>query len=373
VTRARRGSGDCSGSEDTELSLEYGSDINRTIIQVCHEGKRMRILIAEDDDVSRLLLERLLEKAGHDIISTEDGLKGLGAYKENKIDMAILDWMMPEMDGIELCRSIRKIEEKAEIPTYIIMVTAKSEAEDMMHALSIGVDDFLTKPVDRDLLEKRIHAGLKYQNFLRMKTEVGRYSPLLALREEHNVLRSVVHIVDAIYDELESGVPEQVLKWSMSTLTDLTLRLHYGKEELYYQTFINAITTEHVDWFGQISESSFVTISEEHEELESRLMKIQGQISQYLLKQQPDAGPLRTSVKNYTDLLLRHMYREENIFFPFAQKYISHDEVVDLMDIFNGLNNEYGQAGIQRLVREINAFLDHLTKGGKAIDWRPPQ
>jgi hemerythrin-like domain-containing protein len=206
-----------------------------------------------------------------------------------------------------------------------------------------------------------------------MKTEVGRYSPLLALREEHNVLRSVVHIVDAIYDELESGVPEQVLKWSMSTLTDLTLRLHYGKEELYYQTFINAITTEHVDWFGQISESSFVTISEEHEELESRLMKIQGQISQYLLKQQPDAGPLRTSVKNYTDLLLRHMYREENIFFPFAQKYISHDEVVDLMDIFNGLNNEYGQAGIQRLVREINAFLDHLTKGGKAIDWRPPQ
>ncbi|KYK26693.1 MAG: hypothetical protein AYK23_02690 [Candidatus Proteinoplasmatales archaeon SG8-5] len=333
----------------------------------------MRILIAEDDDISRLLMERLLERDGHEILSATNGQEGLEVYESNKVDMAILDWMMPEMDGIELCKSIRRIEGDIRIPTYIIMVTAKSEAEDMLHALSIGVDDFLTKPVDRDLLERRISAGLKYQSFLRMKTEVGRFSPILKLREEHTVLRSMVHITDAIYDELESGVPEHVLGWLMLTLTDLTLRLHYEKEDIYYQKFINAVTSEHVDWFGQISESSFVTISEEHEELETRLMNIQGLISQYAMNQQRDPVPLRKSVKEYSDILLRHMYREENIFFPFAQKYISHEEVVDLMDRFNRFDREYGQDRIKKTVGEIDRFLDHLTKGGKAAEWRSVQ
>ena len=116
----------------------------------------MKILIAEDDDVSRLLLERLLEKMGHELISTTNGREAFEAYQKNDFDMAILDWMMPEMDGIELCMKIRELEEGTATPTFIFMVTARSDAKDMLHALTIGVDDFLTKPVDKKMLEHRI-------------------------------------------------------------------------------------------------------------------------------------------------------------------------------------------------------------------------
>ncbi len=330
----------------------------------------MRILIAEDDDVSRLLLERLLQKAGHNIISAKNGLEGLEVFKETEIDMAILDWMMPRMDGIELCQSIRRLEGGTETPTYIIMVTAKSEAEDMIHALSMGVDDFLTKPVDKGLLEKRINAGVKYQNFLKMRAEAGRL-PHIVLREEHELLRSMVHIFDDILDKLDSGVPEHVLRWSTSTLTLLTLRLHYEKEELYYQTFVDEITKEQTDWFGQISESSFVTLTEEHDELESHLMNIQGQIDQYFMKKAPDVKALKSSIKFYTDLLLRHIYREENIFFPFANKYITHEDMVDMMDQFEKVNREMGVKEIIRKSEEIHELLGVLTKDGEMEKWRP--
>ena len=113
----------------------------------------MKILIAEDDDVSRLLLERLLEKMGHELISTTNGREALEAYQENDIDMAILDWMMPKMDGIELCHKIREIEEGKDTPTFIFMVTSQVRCQRHAACLTIGVDDFLTKPVDKKMLE----------------------------------------------------------------------------------------------------------------------------------------------------------------------------------------------------------------------------
>ena len=148
-------------------------------------------------------------------------------------------------------------------------------------------------------------------------------TPILVLTEEHDVLRSLIHIFDVIYDELDSGISDEILNWAITTLATLTLELHQEKEERYFKSFINSLTSEHVDWFSNISESSFVDIIEEHEDIESCMMDLQGHLSRYSIDSESAVFSVKSTLKSYTGLLLRHMYREEKLFFPFAQKYLT--------------------------------------------------
>jgi len=316
----------------------------------------MKILIAEDDDVSRFLLKRLLEKMGHDLILTTNGLEALIAYKENDIDMAILDWMMPVMDGIELCMKIRELEKGADTPTYILMVTAKSDDNDLVHALEAGVDDFLTKPVDKMKLERRIEMGLQYQTLLKSESR-EKQEPYLILTEEHNIVRSMIHILDVISDKMETGVSEETMEWSISTLVTLILKIHHEKEEQYYHTFIDSITAEHVFWFSDVSESSFVTITKEHEEIESGLMALKDIFLESPLDAKSEISSLKLSLKKQTGLLLRHMYKEEKYFFPFAQKYLAEEELKNLLLKFEQIDSLIGKQSIDRKVNEIKQLL----------------
>ena len=120
----------------------------------------MKILIAEDDAFSRKLLESTLEKAGHDVVACIDGDSAVKAYQDDSsIEMAILDWMMPEKDGVEVCKSIKNNEDNPF--TYVIMLTAKNKAEDLSEALSSGADDFISKPFNALELNARINAGIR--------------------------------------------------------------------------------------------------------------------------------------------------------------------------------------------------------------------
>lgn len=120
----------------------------------------MRILIAEDDTFSRKLLEATLQKAGHEVVSCVDGEAARKAYeKEPTIEMAILDWMMPERDGLEVCRIIKNNNNNP--LTYVIILTAKSRPEDLALALKSGADDFVSKPFNAMELNARIDAGCR--------------------------------------------------------------------------------------------------------------------------------------------------------------------------------------------------------------------
>ncbi len=120
----------------------------------------MKILIAEDDLFSRRLLEKTLQNAGHTLISCEDGNSAIKAFEEDRsIEFIILDWMMPGMSGLEVCKLVKENEESAH--TYIIMLTAKNKTEDLVEALDIGADDFISKPFNALELNARINAGLR--------------------------------------------------------------------------------------------------------------------------------------------------------------------------------------------------------------------
>lgn len=120
----------------------------------------MKILIAEDDPVSRRFLELTLVKWGFEVTATCDGNQAWDRFQCGEFPrLAILDWMMPGIDGVELCRRIRATQEST--PTYLILLTAKSETENLVQGLEAGADDYITKPFNRQELHARIQVGLR--------------------------------------------------------------------------------------------------------------------------------------------------------------------------------------------------------------------
>ena len=169
----------------------------------------MKILIAEDDAVSRTILRRAVEKIGHECLAAADGEEAWRLYKEDPdLDVIISDWMMPGVDGLELCRRVRG--DNRDGYTYFIFLTALGDREHLLQGLEAGADDYLSKPLDRDELGMRLtsalrvtelHRRLAFQNnelekLNRMLFEQSRQDPLtslgnrLRLREDLQVLQS---------------------------------------------------------------------------------------------------------------------------------------------------------------------------------------
>lgn len=117
------------------------------------------ILVVEDEAALVALLRYNLEKAGFDIVSTGDGAEALVILAERSVDLVLLDWMLPSVSGIEICRRMRRRPETANIP--VIMLTARGEEADRIRGLDTGADDYITKPFSHDELIARIHAVLR--------------------------------------------------------------------------------------------------------------------------------------------------------------------------------------------------------------------
>jgi phosphoserine phosphatase RsbU/P len=118
----------------------------------------MRILIAEDDITSRTALAAVLKKSGYDVIETVNGAEAWHVLKQiGAPSLAILDWMMPDMDGLNVVRLVREMQ--TDRPPYIIMLTARSAKEDIIAGLEAGADDYLAKPFDLGELRARVDVG----------------------------------------------------------------------------------------------------------------------------------------------------------------------------------------------------------------------
>ena len=117
----------------------------------------MKILIIDDEFVSRKKLERLIQSLGHEIDVAENGKEGLEIWENEGFRMVITDWNMPEIDGLSLCRKIR--ESEGGQYTYIIMVTTRNATNDVVAGMDAGADDFISKPFVKEELAVRIRSG----------------------------------------------------------------------------------------------------------------------------------------------------------------------------------------------------------------------
>lgn len=120
------------------------------------------VMVVEDDAAIATLLRYNLEKSGYRVEEAVDGQEAVTRIAETKPDLVLLDWMLPTMSGIEVCRQIRRRPETRELP--VIMVTARAEDQDAVRGLNTGADDYITKPFSVEALLARVRALLRRSN-----------------------------------------------------------------------------------------------------------------------------------------------------------------------------------------------------------------
>jgi diguanylate cyclase (GGDEF)-like protein len=161
----------------------------------------MRILVAEDEAVSRRILESRLRRWGYDVVIACDGAQAWEALqKPDAPDLAILDWEMPGMDGVEVCRRVRQ--EGREPYVYVLLLTSRSRGEDVVAGMEAGADDYVSKPFDDNELKMRLRAG---RRILDLVGELVRAREMLADKATHDSLTSLWNrgaIVEALAREI---------------------------------------------------------------------------------------------------------------------------------------------------------------------------
>ena len=132
----------------------------------------VRILIADDHELTRFKLQNDLKKWGHEVVAAEDGQQAWELFQQGQFEIVISDWMMPQVDGLELVQRIRGCEGGDYV--YMIMLTARAERQDIVTGMAAGADDFLAKPFQRDELQVRLRAGVRITKLNRDLLESNR-------------------------------------------------------------------------------------------------------------------------------------------------------------------------------------------------------
>lgn len=169
----------------------------------------MRILIADDSVVSRHLLDATLRRWGYDVVIACDGNEAWRILQaDDAPKIAILDWMMPGITGPEVCRRVRANVKDKDLYTYILLLSSKSQREDLIEGMESGADDYLTKPFDQHELQVRLRPGLR---IIELQHELITAREELRDQATKDFLTSIWNrssILDILNRELQRGVRE---------------------------------------------------------------------------------------------------------------------------------------------------------------------
>ncbi len=169
----------------------------------------MKILIADDELMSRKLLQKTLERAGYEVTAVENGrLAAEQLCPANGPRLALLDWVMPELDGPGVCREVRKRKEQSYV--YMVLLTSKESKEDVVAGLESGADDYLTKPFDPEELKARLRTGLRILNLEDRLVEAREKMRFQATHDGLTALWNRGVIVDLLGRELARSRREHV-------------------------------------------------------------------------------------------------------------------------------------------------------------------
>jgi DNA-binding response OmpR family regulator len=136
----------------------------------------MKVLIADDDPVARLMLESALRALGHEVVATESGETAWQELHRHPVRVVVSDWMMPGLDGLELCRRIRT--EGGEYVYFILLTGLTASQKNQLTAANAGVDDFLSKPINPQELWRRLRVATRILDFTKQVRQLESFLPI---------------------------------------------------------------------------------------------------------------------------------------------------------------------------------------------------
>jgi sigma-B regulation protein RsbU (phosphoserine phosphatase) len=170
----------------------------------------MRILIAEDERITRMTLARQLQSWGHEVTAAEDGQEALEKFTGAEFDIVITDWEMPRMSGLELVGRIREVQRA--IYTYVIILTSRSDKADIVGGIEAGADDFVSKPFDREELRVRLLAG---ERIIRLERTLNQQNAELRDANERirHGLRAAARVQQSMLPRQNINTPQVCTAW----------------------------------------------------------------------------------------------------------------------------------------------------------------
>jgi DNA-binding response OmpR family regulator len=197
----------------------------------------MKILLAEDDPISRHRLTATLTKWDHTVVATRDGAEAWDVLQRPDAPrLAILDWIMPKMDGLEICKRVRSQNNASYV--YIILLTAKGQKEDVVEGLEAGADDYVTKPFDAAALRARLQVGERIVNLeTALAQKIHEQQEALAQVKQLQGLLPICMHCKKIRDDrdtwhkLETYIEGNSRVMFSHSLCDACLEKHYPEED----------------------------------------------------------------------------------------------------------------------------------------------
>jgi two-component system cell cycle response regulator len=177
----------------------------------------MKILIVEDEFISRRMVKKFLVDAGYEIVEAEDGKSAWELFQNEPFHLVITDWLMPRLNGLELVKKIRESEHKSY--TYIIMLTAKDDKDNIVFGLESGVDEYLTKPFNGRELVARVASGMRILRLEEQLKLAQQQMEILAMRDELTGLLNRRAIEE--YAESEFNMTERKVRALSVILLDI--------------------------------------------------------------------------------------------------------------------------------------------------------
>lgn len=235
------------------------------------------ILVVEDDPVSRILLEKTLTKAGYEAASAQDGQEALALFQKRFYPIVFTDWMMPEMDGLELCRRIRRDVSAGYV--FIFLLTARDSREDMLAGLDAGADDYLIKPFDRSELFARLKTAVRILNLERSLKEANEAVRRLSVTDALTGCFNRTYMDAQLPKELQRvsryGRPISVIMADIDHFKAVNDRYGHQAGDHVLKSFVEAMGSSirsGVDWIARYGGEEFIVVLPETDVEKARLL-----------------------------------------------------------------------------------------------------
>jgi diguanylate cyclase (GGDEF)-like protein len=226
---------------------------------------RFPILVVEDDPVSRMLLEKTLTRAGYEVACAKDGREALSLFNEKFYPIVFTDWMMPEVDGLELCRSIRTNVSAGYV--FIFLLTARDSRDDMIAGLEAGADDYLTKPFDRAELFARLKTAVRILTLEKSLKEANEAIRVLSITDTMTGCYNRTYMDTQFPNELQRaaryGHPISVLMVDIDHFKEVNDTYGHQGGDQVLKAFVETIgrsIRSGVDWIARYGGEEFIVV-----------------------------------------------------------------------------------------------------------------